>query len=96
MSFLCNIVGCRAVAMQQQQDGYTRAVSGQRLCKHVLCRNESRHNNGRSVLSMWSMLRCYKQGTRLELSQFCMGAVKRELEPGGRGIVILYPLPGNV
>jgi hypothetical protein len=55
--------------------GYTRAVSGQRLGRHVpVARQKIRNNatvernNGRAVFSMWSVPRCYKQGTRLELS----------------------------
>jgi hypothetical protein len=41
------------------------------------------------VFSMWSMLRCYKQGTSLELNQLCTEPVKRGLETGGRGISIV-------
>jgi hypothetical protein len=61
-------------------DVYTRAVSGQRLGKHIpiarhqILNNEKLYcNNGRCVFSTWSVARCYKQGTRLELSQFCTG-----------------------
>jgi hypothetical protein len=51
--------------------GYTRAVAGQRLHKHVpFARQQILNNvivglnNGRTVFSMWSVPRCYKQGTR--------------------------------
>jgi hypothetical protein len=50
--------------------GYTRAVFGQRLGKHVPAATHER-NNRIAVFSVWSMPRCYKQWTRLELSQFC-------------------------
>jgi hypothetical protein len=38
------------------------------------------YNSGRTVFSMWSVPRCYKQGTKLELS-FVRESVKKELEP---------------
>jgi hypothetical protein len=64
----------------REMGGYTWAVSGQRLCKtfpflgsRFLIKQQLNSNNGRPVFSMWSLPRCYKQGARLELSQFCMG-----------------------
>jgi hypothetical protein len=51
--------------------GYTRAVSGQRLGKHIPAASDM-HATG-TVFSTWSVLRCYKQGTRLELSQLYPG-----------------------
>jgi hypothetical protein len=49
------------------------------------------------VFSTWSVPRCYKQGTRVELWQLvgaiirCWkgAAIKRGLEPGSRGIAIV-------
>jgi hypothetical protein len=60
-------------------DGYTRAVSEQVLGKHVSTRNNG-GTVGNGVFSTWSVLRYYEQETRLELSQFCTGAVKKGLE----------------
>jgi hypothetical protein len=37
------------------------------------------HNNGRAVISMWSVPRCYKQGTR-SVESYVPEAVKKELE----------------
>jgi hypothetical protein len=60
--------------------GYTGAISGKRLGKHIpVARQQSLNNatvkcnNRRAVVSMWSMPRCYKQGKRLDQVQFCMG-----------------------
>jgi hypothetical protein len=58
--------------------GYTRAVSGEQLGKHVHTATD-RHNNRRAVFSMWSLLSCCKQGTRLELSSV-WESVKRGLK----------------
>jgi hypothetical protein len=54
-------------------DGYIRAVSGQLLGKHVPAATR------RAVFSMWSVPRCYKQWTRLELSEFCTGVCEENL-----------------
>jgi hypothetical protein len=64
--------------------GYTRAVSGQRLGKHVPTATDTKATREK-LFSMWSVSRCYKQGTRLELSSV-RESVKRRLELGGRGI----------
>jgi hypothetical protein len=61
--------------------GYTMAVSGQWLGKQVAAKQTTEqrpllgsrflilqqldYTNGRTVFSMWSMSRCYKQGTKL-------------------------------
>jgi hypothetical protein len=51
--------------------GYTMAVSGQWLGKHVtiarqqfLIIEQLDYNNGIAVFSMWSVPRCYKKRTR--------------------------------
>jgi hypothetical protein len=31
------------------------------------------HKNRKTVFYMWSMPRCYRQGTRLVVTEFCMG-----------------------
>jgi hypothetical protein len=60
-------------------DGYTKAVSGQRLGKHVLVarqqilNNETDYSSGRAVFSTWFVPRYYKQGTKSVSSQFCTG-----------------------
>jgi hypothetical protein len=70
--------------------GYTRNSSGKRLRKHVpakqttkqrpllgsrlLIKQQLDNNNGRAVFSMQSVLLCYKQVIRLELSEFYPGA----------------------
>jgi hypothetical protein len=65
---------------EREMGGYTRAISRQQLGKHVpmlgtrfLIMQWLDCNNGRAVFSMWSVLRCYKQGTRSVDGQFCMG-----------------------
>jgi hypothetical protein len=55
-----------ATMVQQQKN---RIFCGSRRAD--LSANESRHNNRRAVFLMWSEPRCYKQGTRLQLSQSC-------------------------
>jgi hypothetical protein len=68
------------------------AISGQRLGKHFpVATDES--NDRIAVFSIWSVLRCYKQGTRLELSSV-RESVKRGLEPEAQ--TVLEPLPGNI
>jgi hypothetical protein len=69
-----HIVACRAVVVQRLRDGgYTRAVSGQRPGKYIPVTRQQILNNAtvernsrRDVLSMVSVPRCYKQGTRLD------------------------------
>jgi hypothetical protein len=60
----------------REMDGYTRAVSGQRLGKHVAVGRQQilnnptvERNNRRAVFSMWSVPGCNKQ----VLVQFCTG-----------------------
>jgi hypothetical protein len=53
----------------REMGGYTRAVSGQRLGKHVLIATDTKATI-KELFSMWSASRFYKQGTRLELSLF--------------------------
>jgi hypothetical protein len=38
------------------------------------------------MFSMWFVPRCYKQGTMLELNQFCMGVWEERASAGGREI----------
>jgi hypothetical protein len=51
--------------------------------------NRHEGRNRKAVFSMWSMPRCYKQGKRLELSQFCRGVGEERAWAGGRGIAIV-------
>jgi hypothetical protein len=51
----------------REMGGYSRAVFGQRLGKHVPAAIHER-NNRRAVFSVWSVPRCYKQGSELELT----------------------------
>jgi hypothetical protein len=69
--------------------GYTGAVYEQLFGKQVpakqtiaqrpllgsrfLTMQQLDYNNGRSVFAVWSVPRCYKQGTMLELGHFCAG-----------------------
>jgi hypothetical protein len=68
-------VACRAIAMQRREMGwYTRAVSRQRLVRHVpakprrcplldsrfLIMQQLDHNNGKTVFCTWSVSRGYK------------------------------------
>jgi hypothetical protein len=68
-------------------DRYTRAVSGQRLGKHVPVARQQILNNATVRLqqwvlfSTWSVPRCYKQGTRSVESEFCSEYVKRGIKP---------------
>jgi hypothetical protein len=57
----------------REMDGNTRVVSGQRLGKHVPIARQKILNNTKvgiqqrtTVFLMWSVPRCYKQGTSLE------------------------------
>jgi hypothetical protein len=63
-----------------QMSGYKQSVSGQRHSKHVpiamqqiLNKATVGRNNRRAVFSMWSVLRCYRQGTKSADSKICMG-----------------------
>jgi hypothetical protein len=56
----------------REMDGYTRAVSGQRLGKHIPAA-AGMNATIEALFSMWPVPICYKQGARLELSQFCTG-----------------------
>jgi hypothetical protein len=81
------LAACGAVVCNDREMGvYTRAVSGQRYGKHVPAATDMRNN--RTSFSVWSVLRCYKQGTRLELSSV-QEAVKR-------GIAIVGTVTGNM
>jgi hypothetical protein len=75
--------------------GCTRAVSGQRLRKRIPVARQQilnnatvGNNNERTVFSMWSVPRCYKEGTK-SVDSSVQESVKRGLETGGRGIVIV-------
>jgi hypothetical protein len=47
-------------------------------------------NNRRAVFSMWSVPRRYKQATRLDqVVSPVWESLKKELEPGGRGMTIV-------
>jgi hypothetical protein len=70
-----------------EMGGHTSAVPEQRLSKHVpIARKQILnnatvdYNNGRAVFSMWSMPRCYKQGTR-SVDSSVQESVKRGHEP---------------
>jgi hypothetical protein len=65
--------------------GYTRAVSGQRLGKHVPAATDKR-NNRRAVFSMWSLPRCCKHGAGLELSQLKVSSVRESVKRGLEGV----------
>jgi hypothetical protein len=56
--------------------GYTKAVSGQCLGVHVPATTDT-NATVEELFSIWSVPRCYKQGTRLELTQFRVSS-KRE------------------
>jgi hypothetical protein len=65
----------------------TATVPGQRLGKHVPVARQQiinnaivERNNRRAVFSMWSVPRCYTQGTKLVGRQFVWKAVKRRLK----------------
>jgi hypothetical protein len=64
-----DIVACRAVAMQRPRDGSFMGNGSVTRSR----RNRHERNYRRDVFSVWSVPRCYKQGTRLEASQFCTG-----------------------
>jgi hypothetical protein len=62
----------------------TKQTTEQRplLGSRFLIKQQLDYNNGRAVFSTWSVPRCCKQGTRLELSSV-RKSVKRVLEPEG-------------
>jgi hypothetical protein len=75
---MCVVIGItsqdlveRLLCSDSKMGGYTRAVPGQRLCKHVpvtrqhiLNEQQFDYNNGRVVFSLWYEPGWYKQGTR--------------------------------
>jgi hypothetical protein len=63
----------------REMGGYITAVSGQRLSKHVPAATDP-NSTIEELFSMSSVQRCYKQGTRLELSS-ARESVKRGLQP---------------
>jgi hypothetical protein len=85
-----NTVACRGVAMQRPRD--KRIYQGRfwTTALYTSSRN-NRHegNNRRAVFSMWPVPRCYKQGTRLELRQYCEGVGEERTWAGGRGLAIV-------
>jgi hypothetical protein len=59
--------------MQQPQDGRIyQAISGQRLGKDIPKATDM-NTTVEELCFLWFVLRCYKQRTRFELSQICMG-----------------------
>jgi hypothetical protein len=66
-----------------QIGGYNGAVSRQRLLgSRVLIMQQLDYKNGRALFSVWSVPRCYKQGTRLYPISSVQESVKRALERG--------------
>jgi hypothetical protein len=77
---LNNILACRVVAMQRPRDGRIYQGRFWATARQKRSRgNRQERNNRRAVFSMWFVPRCYKQGTRLELSSV-QESVKRGLE----------------
>jgi hypothetical protein len=87
--------------------GYSRAVLGNGsintflfLGGRFLIMQQLDYNNRRAVFSMWSMLRCCKQGTRSVNSQLkassARESAKRGLDPEAEEEPLLEPLPGNI
>jgi hypothetical protein len=68
--------------------GYTRAVSGQWLGKHVPTARDT-NTTTEELLSMWSVLKCYNQGTWFEFSHFCRTVCEERTSAGGSGIAIV-------
>jgi hypothetical protein len=58
----------------------------QRLSKHI--HPATNPDTIEELFYVWSVLRCYEQGTRLELSQFCTAVCEERTWAGGRGIAI--------
>jgi hypothetical protein len=80
----------------REMGGYTRAVSGQRLVKYVpllssrfLIMQQLDYNNGRAVISRWSLQRGYKQDEVWEVEYLHLSHAshrrqrKRNPVPGG-------------
>jgi hypothetical protein len=80
-------VACRAIVMQRREmDGYTMAVSKQRLATQVhekttrcplldsrfLIMQHLDHNNGKAVFSTWSVPKGYKLD-KVRIQLFCTG-----------------------
>jgi hypothetical protein len=75
---LC-IEACKAVGMQRPREGRIYQGRFSATARQTCSRgSESRRNDRRAVFSPWSVLRCYEQGTRLELSQFCTGVCEEK------------------
>jgi hypothetical protein len=71
------IVACRAVAMQRPMRGTD--IPGPFLGNgsvNIFPQQQTRRQQLKSCVFTWSMPRCYKQWTWLELSQFCTGVCK--------------------
>jgi hypothetical protein len=68
----CKYEWTKQIVRSVGMGGYTRAISGQRLDKHVPATTDTKAKIG-AVFSMWSVPRCYKQGTSLELSSILCG-----------------------
>jgi hypothetical protein len=79
VALLCN---------DSEMGGYTMAVCGQRLDKHVSTATYT-YAKIEELFSVWSLPRFYEQGTRLELSQFCTGVCEERTLAGDRGIAIV-------
>jgi hypothetical protein len=62
---LATHTGCNVYS---EMGGYKRAVSGQRLGRHVPAATDTKATT-KEMFSIWSVPRCFKQGTRFELSQ---------------------------
>jgi hypothetical protein len=84
-----NTVACRAVTMQRPSEmgGYTSAVSGQRLGKHVAVATQQILNNATVGLQQWKICVFYVvrarvsycSGRQLEYSGGCYGLLKRDI-----------------
>jgi hypothetical protein len=75
---------------------YTRAVSGQRLGKHVPVARQQTLNNATVGLQHWKICVLYvvraqilQARDKVSLLRSAQESVKRGLEPGGRGIAII-------
>jgi hypothetical protein len=73
--------------------GYTRAVSGQQLSKHIpvamqqiLYKATVEHNNWRAMFLCGPCQDVIGKGKKSVDSQFCMGACDERTWAGGRGI----------
>jgi hypothetical protein len=76
--------------MQQPQDGRIyQAVSGQWLGKDIPKATDM-NTTIEELCFLWFVLRCYKQRTRFELSQICMGVCEEGTWAGGWGIAVVW------